>query len=251
MALIARYQCNEGTGITLSDSRGNGHHATLVPNVAGAWTGGTWAGGRYGGGLSFNGTSGYADGLTSLIGSNPGAFTLACWVNGSASLDKRIIAFGSSTDGIPAISLQTAPAASPGKVSLWWRNNTDLLVGGSGVYIVTSTATAFDNTWHHVAVTYDGTTARVYVDGLLSGATTITVIGATVLNRTAIGALLRASSGSWYGGLGDEFEIYDTSEDARIPMIANDTYPPRNKLLGYPGVIRTNAAIGINGIYKF
>jgi hypothetical protein len=222
-APILALDCNELTGITL------GGVATLLPNSGGAWTGGTLGAAaqaaKFGTAATFNGTSGYAGINSSLIGSDPTAFTLACWAKGAAQSDKRIIAFGSSTSSNPAIALQTGTVGTA-KARLWWRLNSI-----TTAVAIESSADAFDSTWHHIAATWDGTTASVYVDGELSGSSTPT-ISTTTLNRTAIGALLRATPAAWFAGSLDEIRIYDAAATAgEIAGIMNGAYLSTSGLL--------------------
>ncbi len=75
-----------------------------------------------------------------------------------------------------------------------------------------------DGAWHHVAITYDGTTMRFYVDGVLD----LAVPTATNLNTTdqnlRIGTIALPSSGENYQGSIDEVRIWNvarTQEELR------------------------------------
>ena len=66
-----------------------------------------------------------------------------------------------------------------------------------------------DNEWHHVAFTYDGTTIRLYVDGV-EDATLDAIIDTGVDGETNvnIGSQL---GGSLFQGLIDDVRIYDSA----------------------------------------
>jgi uncharacterized protein YjhX (UPF0386 family) len=85
-------------------------------------------------------------------------FTLDFWMKSAAVVQGRgIIEYGSTTYGIiGAYRLQT-------NSSLWYFAT----VGGTG--IITLTKNLADNIWHHCVMTYDGTTAKVYIDNNLEG----------------------------------------------------------------------------------
>ena len=56
-----------------------------------------------------------------------------------------------------------------GRMFLWFDNTTfKLFVGGSDEITVTDTQIAYGD-WHHVAWSYDGTTHRLFIDGMLRG----------------------------------------------------------------------------------
>ena len=79
------------------------------------------------------------------------------------------------------------------------------------------------NTWHHLAGTYDGSRARVYVDGLLVG--TSAAFGQTLRDSDTPLWIGRTNStiqlpGAYFGGLIDEVEIFNRAlSDAEIARI--------------------------------
>lgn len=95
------------------------------------------------------------------------------------------------------------------------------------------------NTWYHGAVTYDGTTVKVYVNGVLENSA---VIGLnTVLNASGITIGHRAGDSFWTGQL-DEPTIYSRAlSDAEIQAIYNAGLagkcsvctPPSDGLVGW------------------
>ena len=77
-----------------------------------------------------------------------------------------------------------------------------------------TTTNSFDaNLWHHIAVVYDNTTNKIYVDGILqntwqskSQAYWVPLLGASY-NKLSIGK--SAGSTTWIGGLVNDARIYD------------------------------------------
>jgi len=84
---------------------------------------------------------------------------------------------------------------------------------------VTGSTFINDGKWHHVAITYDGTTIRIYVDGVLD------VSGNVALNTTGqnlvLGTISRPSSGEYYNGTLDEVRIWNYAKS--LAQIVADT----------------------------
>jgi hypothetical protein len=92
-------------------------------------------------------------------------------------------------------------------------------IGGTNIRDVTDKVNVADNGWHHLAFTYDGTTAKYYIDGILrkSLASDFTPNTSSFL---VLGAQDTAGN-EQFGGLVDDLTVYDTAltaeEIAAIP----------------------------------
>lgn len=111
------------------------------------------------GGVVFDGTTHalrlFDDGL--LVGSGACAFTLEAWIKTTASGRRmQILSFGSEADTGQSAWFFLNPE---GKLAF------DLRSWGGPV----STAKVNDGAWHHVAITCDGSTFQLYVDGEPTG----------------------------------------------------------------------------------
>jgi hypothetical protein len=72
-----------------------------------------------------------------------------------------------------------------------------------------------DGNWHHIAATYDGTTKRVYRDGVLIGSAAQTGNVAFTATNNSIGASYNGTSGSeFFNGLIDEVRIWAIARSA-------------------------------------
>jgi hypothetical protein len=69
-----------------------------------------------------------------------------------------------------------------------------------------------DGVWHHLAASYDGTTATVYVDGQPVGLGAAASAGSTTVSRLRIGDL--AFPGYYFKGVIDEVRLYDRALSA-------------------------------------
>lgn len=88
--------------------------------------------------------------------------------------------------------------------------------GTTIISLETTTANYTDvNRWYHVVGTYDGTTSKLYVDGVQDGSTTGTINPMT-LNSITLGANRNGASShaNFHNGILDELGVWDTDLDA-------------------------------------
>ena len=191
-ALVAAYAFDEGTGGVAIDASGNGHFGTI--------SGATWANGRYGGALSFDGS-----GASVLLGSlgtfyNSG-FTLEAWVQKASAARNDVAVVGSWTGS--------------GGPMLWvdhLATRYHLTLGGGLSSYLDSGHNPVAGQWQHLAATFDGTTARFYIDGSeVASRTASGGIGSSDVWR--VGAY-GSSPGGFFDGLIDEVRVYDRALSA-------------------------------------
>ena len=110
------------------------------------------------------------------------------------------------------------------------RPNGSLSVGGGDRYL-DAPATLPLNTWSHLALTYDGATMRLYVDGTQVATRAQTGAVATSNGLLRIGG--NAIWGEWFAGKLDEVRIYDRAlaaaqvvTDSTSDAEGGDTVPP-------------------------
>jgi Concanavalin A-like lectin/glucanases superfamily len=172
------------------DASGNNNTATLQ--------GATWStAGRYGAALSFNGTSSIVRVASAASLNLSSAMTLSAWINPAASqsgwrtiMQKQVDAYflNASNDSGP---LRPAGGAT---------------FGGSTQFVSGTTANPV-NTWTHVAVTYDGTIVRLYVNGTQVATRNQTGAVQTSSNPLWIGG--NQPYGEFFNGLIDEVRVYN------------------------------------------
>ncbi|MGI0012713.1 MAG: LamG-like jellyroll fold domain-containing protein [Nitrososphaera sp.] len=148
-SLIVAYSCDESSGTTAVDSSGNGRTATLL-------NGPTWTLGKYGNAIGFDGIDDYV--AASNLNLPTGDYTYEAWV----ALDRNNIfqTIMEALDGVGGAELELDLAAG-GAVQLW-SNNGQRLTTGTAIPV---------GTWSHVALTRQGSTIRVYLNGVLQSQT--------------------------------------------------------------------------------
>ncbi|MGW3351112.1 LamG-like jellyroll fold domain-containing protein [Nonomuraea rubra] len=191
--LVAAYGMNENAGSTIADSAGTN---------TGTLTNSTWsATGKYGPALSFNGTSSWvtvndAPNLRLTTG-----MTLEAWVNPTTVSSWRTVIMKQYTGDL-------AYVLSAGSDS----NRPHTVIHTTGEVGTGGTASLPLNTWSHLAATYDGTTLRLYVNGVLASERTA---GGPI--RTDNGVLRLGGNSLWgeyFNGLIDEVRIYNRALNA-------------------------------------
>ncbi len=178
-APLAAYSFNQGSGGSAPDASGNGRTATLF--------GPTWSTlGRFAGALSFDAQNDRAAAPSVPLGP---AFTLMAWVfNPSRSAYETIVTVGPERD----LFLRS------GRIGFY--------VGASEPLFGNAIS---NNTWHHVAIVYDGVRLTAYLNGALRG-TPFTVPLAGTSGVLQIGAWpYGATSSDFFGGRIDEVRVYD------------------------------------------
>jgi hypothetical protein len=159
--------------------------------------------------FSFNGSTQYLSNNSSPLGNRPTAYTMACWVNGAAQVSKLFFCLGNSTTNNPVICIGSGGvggATNSAQARFFARSNNTGDVGEINL----GGGTAFDSTWHHIAITWDNSTGRLYVDGsqVDSGGSMDTPQD---LNRLAIGALLRATPATHLSGSMADCGMYNAA----------------------------------------
>jgi chitodextrinase len=206
--LVAAYSFDQGTGTTLDDASGHGHSGTI--------SGATWTTGHSGTALSFSGSNASVD-LGSLGTFYQSGFTLEAWVKKQDATRKNTAIVGSWNGGGPMLWVDHLVG------------HYELTVGSNSSNYLDSGQAPVGGQWQHIAATYDGTTARYYIDGVQVASRAASNIGSSDTWR--IGAY-GASPGGFFDGLIDDVRVYDhaltTGEvqvDMNHPVIPNGGFP--------------------------
>ena len=210
--LAAAYAFDEGLGASAADASGNG-------NTGAVGTAGWIATGKFGNALLFNGTNARV-----TVGDSPSldlttAMTLEAWVfpTGGAGQWRDVIYKG--PDDIYYLESHTS--------------NGPPATGGTFANPLFGTAVPPLNTWSHLASTYDGTTLRLYVNGVQVASRAQTGAIATSSGALTIGG--DALYGQHFSGRIDEVRIYNSA------LSASEIQTDMNTPIGTPGSGHTAA----------
>ncbi len=193
-SLVAAYGFNETSGTTVSDSSGYGNNGTTTNTV--------WSTlGKNGGAISFNGSSSRVNIADSASLDLTSGMTLEAWVRPETlSGWDTVILKEQSANLIYALYANTDTN----------RPSAHVYVGGDIDTRGPSQLAA--NTWTHMASTYDGTTLKLFINGVQVSSR---AVGGNIL--TSSGALRIGSNAVWgeyYSGLIDDVRVYNRALSA-------------------------------------
>jgi len=189
--LAAHWKFDEGSGTTAHDATGNGNDGTFVGDPQ-------WVPGKLGGALEFNGDD-YLN-----CGNGPSLqiqdeITITFWF--------QVEAFSNSWEAFLAKSdsaYRASRSATTGNATHMGASGSSV-GGGNGWFDAAIIVT--DGQWHHWAGVYDGTEARIYIDGELDTASP----GMGQINLSSSDLYIGENSGAtgrFLHGLLDEVRIY-------------------------------------------
>jgi len=170
-----------GTGTTWTDLSGNGNNGTLVN--------GTGYSSANGGTMVFDGINDYVNISDSTYLDLPNTTTMEFWVNSNQLNNNDIISHRWNCYGA-AYNPTYASGYVAGKLSIYYALN------NGGFLAVSTTTTPIIGQWYHLVGTYDGSTMKVYLNGVLEN--TRSVSGNITQNDAGL------AIGS-YNGLPNEF----------------------------------------------
>ena len=210
--LVAQWNFDDASGTNATNSAGtcgtscNGtltSFTTTSGNDAAAGSGWTTANARWPASspqaLMFNGSSNYVNVTDNTNLAMTSAISVESWIFPSVIFGGASIVNRRTTGNVGGFSLELAPSNTIGFY---------VYISGSW-YVATSPANSVNlNQWSHVVGTYDGSTIKIYINGVLQASTSIS---GTINNPTTpnvwIGRNI-ASTSVYYTGVIDSTRIY-------------------------------------------
>jgi hypothetical protein len=203
--LKAWYTFDETSGASAADASGYGNTGTVNGGAA-------WTSGQTENAVDLDGTNDYIA-LPAGVISDADTITVAAWVNlDSVRNWTSIFDFGSGT----STSMFLTPRnGANGKIRFAIKNN------NSSEQIIEGSSALQTGGWHHVAVTLNGSTGTLYVDGVQAGSNTTMTLKPSNLGATTQNWIGRSQYADPYlDGRVDDFRIYsralNSSEVARV-----------------------------------
>gem|GEM_PF-1287290 len=239
--LVAHYTFDEGEGITVGDAIGS--------NVGTMVNGPTWTTGKIGAGaVDFNGSQingSYID-VGNIDVSGVG-LTISAWVKGDTftTSDARIIS--KSTGTAEADHYWMLSTISSGGTKLRFR----LKTGNITSTLIASTGNLSPSTWYHAVARYDGSTMKLYLNGVEVGF--VSKSGSLATNNIVGVNIARNPDGygEWDGSI-DDVRIYNralsVSEITELYNLGSGPLPqdiiaPTISSISAPGITTTGATI--------
>ena len=144
-------------------------------------------------GLEFDGLSDYLTTGTTFSETN---HTVACWVYmNNITSDKHI--FDARDSGVDGIRIM---ASNPSKLEYQLNSDSDNITSTVG----------YNSTWVRAIFTYDGTTQKIYINGVLDVSLTVSETISTTTNAF-IGARNFTSATNYFDGKLSDFQAWDTA----------------------------------------
>jgi hypothetical protein len=189
--LVAAYGFNEASGTSTVDASGNGNHGTLLNAVR-------TTSGKFGSALDFRPrTSLVTVGDSNSLDLTTG-MTLAAWIYPTVTLSNwRAIITKERSGGLAYALHANSGADTPNQIIS--------VLGTSRRFNAGSTLRT--NQWTHLATTYDGTTQRLFVNGVQVGSRAQTGAIDVTTEPLRIGG--NTVTGRYFTGLIDEVRIYN------------------------------------------
>lgn len=193
-SLVGWWTFDEGTGSVAGDSSGNGNDGTLNGPVE--WT----ADGKIGGAMKFTGPYNYVSVPSSPELNPTSAITIAAWINPSWTGNNRILQKGRSDNQYRLIKE--------------WGDNTKFHLSGVGELFPQEVLPPLGE-WTHLAATYDGSSMKLYFDGIVVAEMAASGDIATSDEPLIIGNKHEtAPGGDEFNGMLDDVRIYSRALSA-------------------------------------
>ncbi len=186
LGLVDYWSFNEGGGMRAGDSAGSQNHGTLSGSMLPSWVNG-----KKGGALYFDGSSSRVNlGSVNITAST----TVSAWIKTTSA--GQVPIFSNRGNGLYF-------GMTGGKFFVYYNTGTP----SPGL---STSASVNNNTWRHVVWTSDGSTSKLYVDGVLDN----TVVQARAAQSGTAYIGYDNSNNEYFPGYIDEVRVYNTTLSA-------------------------------------
>jgi len=194
----------EASGTTAEDDSGNNRDGSYVASPTLGVTGALTADANTA--VTLNGTTQYVE-IANAAWQNTSALTVEAWIKTTGTSVYSVWDRDSSTGTQRVFNFNVNETA--GKLRFY------RLYNAAGSFVadsVTSTRNVNDGLWHHVAITYDGTTCVMYIDGVVEKTATMSGgIRSTSTTPLRVGAKSITTPSQFFNGSMDEAAYYTSA----------------------------------------
>ena len=210
------FKLDENTGTsTVNDSSGNSYSGTLSGITADSWSQG-----KFGSALTLNGSSSYITAGTEDTNLSVNGYTFSAWI-------KR-----ASDTGSAEIIIDNRDAADDGQ--LLQISSTDKFECYYNATSSVSTTSVSTNTWYHIGCSSDGTTQKLFVNGVQEDSDSLSGSIAETIDLR-IGARSFTSASNYFPGTIDDVRIYSYARNStQIVEDMNAGHPAPGSPIGSP-----------------
>ena len=204
-SLVGHWTMDETSGTTAHDT------GAAPANDATTVAGPTFGAGKIGNALTLNGSTQYATAPDEASLDITGAITMAAWIKPGVVNTQDLIAkdINGSVNGYQLSLSTTKTDASSRKVFVRFNQ----AASGDAYRINSTTEYPIDGTWIHVAATWDGTTIRLYYNGVEEASLPFT--GPIAANNTALGIGAQPDGArALFTGAMDDVRVYSRALSA-------------------------------------
>ncbi|OCT13389.1 hypothetical protein A8709_17400 [Paenibacillus pectinilyticus] len=241
--VVANYKFNETSGTSASDSSGsgntaalNGAGATFAAPTGNAFTGSSYVPGSNGNSVKLDGSTGFAT-LPANIVRNLNDFTISTWVNVKTNSNfARLFDFGTGTTKY----MFFAPTNGTNSIFA-----ITLAGNGAGGEQQLKGPVLTTGVWHHIAITHQGNTGKLYVDGSLANTNTSMTNAPSSMGGTANNWIGKSQYGDpLLNGQIDNFMIYSRAlSDNEIDVLAG--LPPATVITSITNPTSVTTAVNL------
>jgi hypothetical protein len=227
----------EASGSTAEDDSGNNRDGSYVASPTLGVTGALTADANTA--VTLNGTTQYVE-IANAAWQNTSTLTLEAWIKTTTAANSARSVWDRDSSTAAQRVFNFNVAQSGGKLRFTRLYN----AAGTGVFdSVTSVQDVNDGVWHHVAVTYDGTTAVLYIDGVVDKTATMSGgIRSTSTTPLRVGAKSTTTPSEFLPGSLDEAAYYTTALSAE--RIARHYLAGiAHALVAYPDEVAADSAL--------
>jgi hypothetical protein len=221
---------NDCSTTSVTDSSGNGYNGKSCPSTTGPDPSTT---AKFGTAANLDGSNDYIDLVASsnFIPSTNSPITVSAWVRPTA------IAAGNFTERVVGIASSSTLSSF-----IMGFDNSNQAFFYDGVTRHQFSGTYSTNTWHYMTVTFDGSNARLYMNGVQDGSPISTSLSAGHSTTAKIG-VNPTGAGSFFNGQIDEVRIYNRALSAtELAQLYNFSPAP----VGYWNMDEASGSILLN-----